>query len=673
MPSSARNEKVGPAALAPTAIEPPGPGQLSRRTVALALAAICLLALGLRIAHLVVVQREELLHVPAMSADAAFNDEWARQAVGGEPVLEGWPYYVSPLYIEYLRGLYGLFGPEPLVARIIQIVLGSLTPLLLYWITRRFADRRAGLAAALLGAAYPLFVFYEPTLIKASLSVFAASGAMAMVLLAAQARRRRVLLWLAAGVATGVLCLIRSNVLLFAPLAAVTILWFGRRQLRPALLHCAAWAVGIAAAIAPVTIRNAAVCGEFVLINANGGFSFFVCQRPGAAAFFVPISDVEYTPAGEARDARALAERAVGRDLSAAEVSQFYFDQGWEHIKRDPGRAFRRTVDKAMLALNSLEVPNTEDFYLARSLSPVLKLPLGFGVVLPLGVWGLVLCWRRRASVFVNLFLLANFVSLAMFYVSDRYRLPAVPMLIVYAGVAAIWLWDRLGERAWRRLVPAAVVIVVLLWVSGLPLVKPDPRKDLTRTLPNAATYYLWKGEHARGLELLQRVEDAGKGDAEIAELMAHAELSLGNPAAAFEHLTRAIRRDPDRVSARMLRAEMLLKAERAGEAAADLRRVLQIEPNNARAAWMAGMAARRAGRLDEARRLLERARLGLHTAGVYGELALTCAAQGDRAAAGEAVAEGLRRYPDDARLQETRRSIEGAAQTAPASEGASP
>jgi len=72
----------------------------------------------------------------------------------------------SYLYTFYLTGVYALFGPHPLVARLIQaLIVGILHPLLAYLLAMRlFHDSRVGLVAAALTAVYAYFVYYSATL-----------------------------------------------------------------------------------------------------------------------------------------------------------------------------------------------------------------------------------------------------------------------------------------------------------------------------------------------------------------------------------------------------------------------------------------------------------------------------------------------------------------------------
>jgi 4-amino-4-deoxy-L-arabinose transferase-like glycosyltransferase len=89
--------------------------------------------------------------------------------------------YTSFLYQLFLAGVYWLFGPHALAARIVQALTCSLLPLQVYGLTRRILERggagegergRAGavaLVASAITAGYAYFVYYSATLMTEGL------------------------------------------------------------------------------------------------------------------------------------------------------------------------------------------------------------------------------------------------------------------------------------------------------------------------------------------------------------------------------------------------------------------------------------------------------------------------------------------------------------------------
>jgi uncharacterized membrane protein len=57
--------------------------------------------------------------------------------------------------------LFGLFAPEYLAGRLLSVIAGSLTILVLYDLTRRLANHRAAFVASILLALSPIHIWYS--------------------------------------------------------------------------------------------------------------------------------------------------------------------------------------------------------------------------------------------------------------------------------------------------------------------------------------------------------------------------------------------------------------------------------------------------------------------------------------------------------------------------------
>ena len=88
------------------------------------------------------------------------EDHWPATRAG-EPTAH-WSF----LYTLYLTGVYALFGPNPLPARLIQAVFAGVVQTILMWrLGKRLFNPTAGLLAAAFGAVYIYFVYYAGALI----------------------------------------------------------------------------------------------------------------------------------------------------------------------------------------------------------------------------------------------------------------------------------------------------------------------------------------------------------------------------------------------------------------------------------------------------------------------------------------------------------------------------
>ncbi len=362
------------------------------------------------------------------------------------------PYYQAPLYPYVLAGIQSLFGTGLAAIRLVQAVMGAGTAALVALAGARLFGARAGHWAGLAVALFPTSIWLDGLIQKSALAglLFAATMALAV----GQSARGR----LALGSVLGLLMLTRGEARLIA--AVVLLDLFLRRRWGGAL----ALVAGLVLTLSPALLRNGLVSGEWILTTSQAGTNLYIGNQPGARGTYLPLipgrGDAEF----EALDARRLAEAAEGRGLTATEVSSHWRGRALSEFQSDPLRGAGLIARKAALAWNNVEVADTDDLYHARRSSLVLRLPLGFGLLSVLGLLGalsLTRDERRRARVLLGL-VAAQTVSLAIFYVFARYRLPVALGLAPFAGLA-IARWPAALQPP-RRALPVAATAALLAW-----------------------------------------------------------------------------------------------------------------------------------------------------------------------------------------------------------------
>jgi tetratricopeptide (TPR) repeat protein len=409
-----------------------------------------------------------------------------------------------------------------------------------------------------------------------------------------------------------------------------------------------------------VALRNAAVGGVFLPTTSQLGPNFYIGNNPHADGTYAPLLAGLGDPAHERQDATALAERALGQRLSPAEVSGYWLAQGLDFIAHAPGNWLRLMARKTALALNAVELADTEDIYTYALWSPVLRglLPLfHFGVLLPLAAFGTIVTWRRRREHGL-LYALAGayLASVILIYVFARYRFPLALILALFAGAglaqAKAW-W--LEKRTVRRWLPAVGVMLAAILVANLPLVARasfraptlcniayawiEQRNDPERARPFAERALAFEPEYANAHHLLG-VLQATKGELDEAE-------------ASFRH---AIAREPARALTYVQLGDVLIRRGRLPEAVAAFREATRLDPTdpatlNNLAGLLAGMQ-----RYDEALACLQRAiELAEDPWEIRVNVALILRQSGRTAEANALLAKLVSERPDDPRAQRLR------------------
>jgi len=202
----------------------------------------------------------------------------------------------------------------------------------------------------------------------------------------------------------------------------------------------------------PNAARNYAVSGEAILISSHGGLNFFIGNNAEADGIYDRVPGITPSIAGQVRDATRVAETAEGRHLSASEVSAYFFQRAWAWIAANPGAALALFARKIALVLNKTNVPlNYSYAFYSRDETTLLRVLLvGPWMLMPLGLLGLLLVSVRREQ--PGFWVWASFIpiyglSVAAFFVSDRYRMPLLVPLCATSAAALVWTLDRIREH----------------------------------------------------------------------------------------------------------------------------------------------------------------------------------------------------------------------------------
>lgn len=419
----------------------------------------------------------------ASSYDAVGRNIAAGDWLGGTEAQ----YLTTPVFSYLLAVFYALAGPGALAVRALQLFFGACSVLLIYVAGRWTFGHRVGFVAALFSAAYGPAVFYEGTVGTAGWLIFLTSLALVSLLWAE--RQGTASAWMFAGVALALLCLLRPNAFVLVPLACVWIVSTCRASgERRARRHLVAYLAGLAILLCPLLLRHvyAARAGH---VSSIVGLHFYVGNNPTATGTYVVVPGIRPSLEGHVRDGMRIAERETGRALGPFEVSEYWSARALRFIVSEPRSFVRLLSTKLGLSLSDAEIHiRGHDFESASGSSAVLKLPLlTFGLLCPLALLGLCLTFRRSPqALLVHLFFLGYLVSLCMFFVTGRYRLPLVPPVLLYAAFALVWLQQAWRQRATRRCAAATAVVLALVFVLPGKAQAPAPTsvaRNYTSTL----------------------------------------------------------------------------------------------------------------------------------------------------------------------------------------------
>ncbi len=581
------------------------PTRRPRPSAALLLACILLLGVGIRLAFWMDVRATPLIAHPIM--DSAEYDRWARAIAAGDWLGSG-VFFQAPLYPYLLGGLYAVFGRHLDLVYLLQVLLSGLTIYALYRAGRRMLGERAGLAAAGLAALYGPFVFYDVQLQKEPLAIFI-TATLLWTLAELRGGRSRAGAWLAPGLLLGVLGLLRENALVLIPFLLPLMTRKGER-IAAAARRAVAFAGGVALALLPVTLRNGLVGGSFLPTTFQAGTNFYIGNHQGASGTYESISPGKQIPSYEREEPIRIAELEAGRSLSAAAVSSFWMRRSLAWAASHPGDFLALQGRKLGMFWSDYEWPDAIDYYYVRETSGVLGFPLlefgGVTLLAAAGAWIARKRWRELAPAW--LFGLGWMISVVVFFVFARYRIPIVPPLLVLGGAAVAALADGPSKRrAASVILPAAALALAF----AAPILRPHaPRWDLVH-------YNLGRVAEERGDPAAAEIEYRKTLESNPGEFLAL--VNLGNIAAgrgewdaALDLFRRASAAEPMAEGPLTNIARIEALRGRTAEADAALDRALAINPRSPEAlhnkAALAAMRGDFAAAREFNRRTLEAA-----------------------------------------------------------------
>jgi len=405
-------------------------------------------------------------HFYNLTLDPLYHDTWAKQIAGGD-WMGNQVFFRAPFYPYFLAVLYKIFGHHLFLIRLIQHLIGSFSVLLLFLVAKKIFDRQVAVLASIIAATYWIFIYYEAELLLDFLLVF--WGLLLIWFLLKAYENLKSSTWFFSGVILGLFAITRPNILIFLPFLLLWMILALRKQnsvLKISLFY--GWIlIGMILIIFPITLRNFLVGKDPVLIASQGGINFYIGNSPksdGMSAIMPELGDDwEYS------DCQFIAEKTLERKLKPSEVSDFYYKKGWNFIFREPAESIPLLLKKLYLFLNKFEISNNQNIDFSKQYSVLSRiLPLGFWFIGPLAFLGIFLSLKRGPqNSLILLFIFSYMLSVIMFFVNSRFRLPVLPFLIILAGFALIELYRMASTKAVKRILLSGTLLVMFIILAN--------------------------------------------------------------------------------------------------------------------------------------------------------------------------------------------------------------
>lgn len=331
----------------------------------------------------------------------------------------------TPVFPMLLFVVFKIFGVKIILAGILNSILSSLIPIVMFLTAKRVFSIKAATTACLIAVIYPYYIYYSPLLVTEIMLTLLILLSMLCILRFAESLSYLDLA--ASAFFLGLSCLTKPIALGF-PLLVIAYIFIKAISLKKKLLSSTLYLIVFIALISPWSIRNHLVIGTFKLSTDTGKVFFggnnFLPSRErveiGTYNFDGPEIDTIVYP-GLFEKSEAERDSLLFK-LGVKELSQNY--------KKIPKLLFLKFIK-----FWSVRPDPTKRSWTRNDLISLLT----YGLILIFFVIGFFKTFRLKEKIFIFHLLIIYFNVVALiFWGTPRFRLPISPYIIMLASVVMI-------------------------------------------------------------------------------------------------------------------------------------------------------------------------------------------------------------------------------------------
>lgn len=343
----------------------------------------------------------------------------------------------SPGYPFFLAVIYRVFGHSYDHVRSFQVLISMLTLLLIFLIAKDIFGKDTALFSLTIASFYPPFISYCGILYNETLFTFLIALSAYLFLYAIRHSSARVYILL--GVTGGYAILLREEFILVLLSFLVLTVVYSRENLKKIICLI----LGALLIIAPWTIRNYKVSGEFVLVSSQLGPILWISSYKGGWTEW-HFEDPYY--------------KSLVNGLSKFERNKLLLSEGIKNIKEVPLRYLKfcfKGLARFWIAGHSNTFYGLRDSfknYLSAGASGkvVIKalFPVFNTILIILGGYGALMAIKKLRNKVIELLFLILPVFMVMtvhffLFGADRYQVPIMPLMIMFAAFGLFSLQQK--------------------------------------------------------------------------------------------------------------------------------------------------------------------------------------------------------------------------------------
>lgn len=466
-------------------------------------------------------------------ADSLFHDRWASSIASGDIIGKD-VFFRAPFYIYLLGLVYTIFGYSLIAARIFGHLIGLISISITYCLAYKIFSKKTAIIAGVIHGLYPIAIYFESELLVDSLFTMLFELSVLLFLFAREKRRYRY--YSLTGLSIGLAAITKPIILAMVPLFIIWI-FIDRTSFKKSAINILIILTTILLSIAPVTLRHLVIADDFVLISSSGGVNFFIGNNPqadGMTATLPPPLRNNW----EIQDTYHVAETECGQELKASEVSSFWYKKAMSWIVDNKVDFILLFIKKIYVWTKNVEISNNRNLTLFFDKLLILKLnPLNFGFIFSLAVIAMIFLIGQKGGsrdrIFLILLTACYIIVISLFFVNARFRLPAIPFIIILSGYGI----EKIIELIIYRKHHLIYIPAILCGIGAAILSYSSPAgfqaKDVASGFFNKANFYLYHNDYAKAINYYHRVLAGNPGypDANLNLGAVYLKMGLGDSA----------------------------------------------------------------------------------------------------------------------------------------------
>jgi hypothetical protein len=557
----------------------------------------------------------QLTHSPLLlpvRGDMHFYNDWAKEILHGR-IAHSLAFYGLPGYSYLLASLYKLFGENPFLPALIQAGLDAGVAALIYQISARIFANIGGISSAgakviglLAAGGWAFFVpaqSYSVVLMPTAWLVFVFWFVVWRIVRTDTAPSPFECFLLA--ILIGLTATAVATILAILPLIVAASFRPKINPLRTLTARLSLIILGLALGTSPCWIHNYIIAKDPVLLSAHSGINFWIGNNPGANGYPRFPPGLRAGQAAMLQDSITQAEAAAGHSLKYSEVSAYWSNKAKAYIANNFIDWLRLEARKLRNFWSAFQYDDLSIITSLREQNVVLP-GIYFGIVAAFAIPGIFFAWRLAPGSrgIVVTILLSMFALLAVF-ITERYRLVAVPGLLIFAAFGLSIFWQAI---LFNQLRPIALYLFLLI-IATTAVAWPQRNRSLWAL---DAYNSGWQALESNNLPLAERelaVAYAYVPDnSETLFALGNLRFAQSNRAAAQSFYRAVLELDPQHKGACNNLGVISLDASNFDEAEKWFRRAENVDPRNPKTHFLLAKALLGKGERAAARAEIEAA-----------------------------------------------------------------